>query len=324
MILKSFEINKINFNKNKFVLFYGKNEAFKEQVTKLIAKGKQIFNFEEKEVLESKNSFLESIANKSLFEEEKVIIIKRASDKILSIIESINCKNLIDINIIVNADELEKRSKLRSFFEKNKEHICVPFYPDNEQTLLKLTHNFFREKNISISQSNINLIINKSRNDRKNLLNELEKIEQFCINKKKIEEKDIIKIINLSENYSISELINNFLAKRKREIIIILNENNYTNDDCILIIRSFLNKSKKILKLSEDYEKNNDINLTISNAKPPIFWKDKEITMQQIQKWKPKKIKNLIYELSQLELNIKKNLNNSIYLTTDFILERSV
>ena len=324
MILKSFEINKINFNKNKFVLFYGKNEAFKEQVTKLIAKGKQIFNFEEKEVLESKNSFLESIANKSLFEEEKVIIIKRASDKILSIIENIHSKNLKDINIIVNADELEKRSKLRSFFEKNKEHICVPFYPDNEQTLLKLTHNFFREKNISISQSNINLIINKSRNDRKNLLNELEKIEQFCINKKKIEEKDIIKIINLSENYSISELINNFLAKRKREIIIILNENNYTNDDCILIIRSFLNKSKKILKLSEDYEKNNDINLTISNAKPPIFWKDKEITMQQIQKWKPKKIKNLIYELSQLELNIKKNLNNSIYLTTDFILERSV
>ena len=185
MILKSFEINKINFNKNKFVLFYGKNEAFKEQVTKLIAKGKQIFNFEEKEVLESKNSFLESIANKSLFEEEKVIIIKRASDKILSIIENIHSKNLKDINIIVNADELEKRSKLRSFFEKNKEHICVPFYPDNEQTLLKLTHNFFREKNISISQSNINLIINKSRNDRKNLLNELEKIEQFCINKKK-------------------------------------------------------------------------------------------------------------------------------------------
>ena len=324
MILKSFEINKINFNKNKFVLFYGKNEAFKEQVTKLIAKGKQIFNFEEKEVLESKNSFLESIANKSLFEEEKVIIIKRASDKILSIIESINCKNLIDINIIVNADELEKRSKLRSFFEKNKEYICVPFYPDNEQTLLKLTHNFFREKNISISQSNINLIISKSRNDRKSLLNELEKIEQFCINKKRIEEKDIIKIINLSENYSISELVNNFLAKRKREIIIILNENNYSNDDCTLIVRSFLNKSKKILKLSEDFEKNNDINLTISNARPPIFWKEKEITVQQIQKWKPKKIKKLIYDLNLLEQNIKKNFNNSIYLTTDFILERSV
>ena len=225
MILKSFEINKIKLNNNKLILFYGKNEAFKDQVIKLITKNKKIFNFEEKEVLENKNSFLESIANKSLFEEERVFLIKRASDKILSVIEHIDSKNLIDINIIVNADELEKRSKLRSFFEKNKEHICVPFYPDNKQTLLKLTHNFFREKEISISQSSINLIINKSRNDRKSLLNELEKIEQFCINKKKIQEKDIIKIINLSENYSISELVNNFLAKRKREIIIILNEN---------------------------------------------------------------------------------------------------
>tara|TARA_B100000575_G_scaffold238702_1_gene201100 strand:- start:727 stop:1701 length:975 start_codon:yes stop_codon:yes gene_type:complete len=323
MILKSIEINKIKLNENKFILFYGKNEAFKDQVIKLITKGKQIFNFEEKEVLESKNSFLESVANKSLFEEQKVIIIKRASDKILSIIESIHSKNLIDINIIVNADELEKRSKLRFFFEKNKEHICVPFYPDNEQTLLKLTHNFFREKKISISQSSINLIINKSRNDRKSLLNELEKIEQFCINKKKIQEKDIIKIINLSENYSISELVNNFLAKRKREIIIILNENNYSNDDCMIIIRSFLNKSKKILKLSEDYEKNNNINLTISNARPPIFWKEKEITIQQIQRWDPKKIKQFIYKLNELELNIKKNFNNSICLTTDFILEQS-
>jgi len=323
MILKSIEINKIKLNENKFILFYGKNEAFKDQVIKLITKGKQIFNFEEKEVLESKNSFLESVANKSLFEEQKVIIIKRASDKILGIIEGIHSKNLIDINIIVNADELEKRSKLRSFFEKNKEHICVPFYPDNEQTLLKLTHNFFREKEISISQSSINLIINKSRNDRKSLLNELEKIEQFCINKKKIQEKDIIKIINLSENYSISELVNNFLAKRKREIIIILNENNYSNDDCMLIIRSFLNKSKKILKLSEDYEKNNNINLTISNARPPIFWKEKEITIQQIQRWDPKKIKQFIYKLNELELNIKKNFNNSICLTTDFILEQS-
>ena len=92
----------------------------------------------------------------------------------------------------------------------------------------------------------------------------------------------------------------------------------------MLIIRSFLNKSQKVLKLSEDYEKNNDINLTISNARPPIFWKEKEITVQQIQKWKPKKIKKLIYDLNLLEQNIKKNFNNSIYLTTDFILERSV
>ena len=154
-------------------------------------------------------------------------------------------------------------------------------------------------------------------------INELEKIAQFSKDKKNIKDEDIAKIINLNENYSISELVNNFLAKNKKKIVNILNENNYSNDDCVLIIRSFLNKSKKILKLSEEYEKNNNINVTISNARPPIFWKEKEITIQQIQKWEPKKIKQLIYKLNELELNIKKNFNNSICLTTDFILEQS-
>ena len=323
MILKSFEVTKINSNKNKLVLFYGKNEALKDQAIKLINKNKQIFIFDEKEILENQNNFLETISTKSLFEEEKTILIKRASDKILKIIEYIYSKNLEDINIIVNSDELEKKSKLRSFFEKEKECICIPFYPDNEQTLTRLAYNFFKDKKILVSRYSINQIINKSLGDRKSLINELEKIAQFSKDKKNIKDEDISKIINLNENYSISELVNNFLAKNKKKIVNILNENNYSNDDCVLIIRSFLNKSKKILKLSEEYEKNNNINVTISNARPPIFWKEKEITIQQIQKWEPKKIKQLIYKLNELELNIKKNFNNSICLTTDFILEQS-
>ncbi|MDA9733221.1 DNA polymerase III subunit delta [Candidatus Pelagibacter sp.] len=323
MILKSYEIKKINFQKNNLILFYGKNEALKDQAIKLINKNKQIFIFDEKEILENQNNFLETVTNKSLFEEERTILIKRASDKILKIIQYIYSKDLKDINIFVNSDELEKKSKLRSFFEKEKECICVPFYADNEQTLIKFTLDFFKEKNILISQYSINQIISKSLGDRKSLINELEKIAQFSKNKKKIEDKDIAKIINLTENYSITELVNNFLAKNKKKIVNILNENNYSNDDCVLIIRSFLNKSKKILKLSEEYEKNNNINITISNARPPIFWKEKEITIQQIQKWEPKKIKQLIYRLNELELNIKKNFNNSICLTTDFILEQS-
>ena len=323
MILKSYEIKKINLHKNNLILFYGKNEALKDEAIKLINKNKQIFIFDEKEILENQNNFLESVTTKSLFEEEKTILIRRASDKILKIIEFIYSKDLNDINIIVNSDELEKKSKLRSFFEKKKECICVPFYPDNEQTLTKFTYNFFKEKNILLSQYSINQIVNKSLEDRKSLINELEKIAQFAKNKKKIEDRDIAKIINLTENYSISELVNNFLVKNKKKIVNILNENNYSNDDCVLIIRSFLNKSKKILKLSEEYEKNNNINITISNARPPIFWKEKEITIQQIQKWEPKKIKQFIYKLNELELNIKKNFNNSICLTTDFILEQS-
>lgn len=323
MILKSYEITNINLHKNNLVLFYGKNEALKDQAINLINKNKQIFIFDEKEILENQNYFLETVTTKSLFEKEKTILIKRASDKILKVIEYIYSKNLKDINIIVNSDELEKKSKLRIFFEKEKECVCVPFYPDNEQTLIKLAYNFFKENKIMVTQYSINQIVNKTLGDRKSLINELEKIAQFSKDKKNIKDEDIAKIINLNENFSISELVNNFLAKNKKKIVNILNENNYSNDDCVLIIRSFLNKSKKILKLSEEYEKNNNINITISNARPPIFWKEKEITVQQIQKWKPKKIKQLIYRLNELELNIKKNFNNSICLTTDFILEQS-
>ena len=321
MIIKSFEINKINFDQNKLVLFYGKNEGFKNEATNNLIKDKdEITKYEEKEVLENINDFIESILSKSLFESEKIIIIKRVTDKILKIIDEINSKNIEDIKIILNADNLEKKSKLRSLFEKDKRYVCVPFYPDTEQTLSKLTFNFLKKKNISISQSNINLIVNKCNGDRETLLNELNKIEYFSKNGKKITAENIAKLTNLIENHGISELIDNCLAKNKKKIVNILNENNFNNDDCILITRTFLNKAKKILKLSSEFQNNKNIDLTISSAKPPIFWKDKEITKQQIYKWTPENIKQLIYKLSEIELLIKKNINNSINLITDFIL----
>ena len=324
MIIKSFEINKINFDQNKLVLFYGKNEGFKNEATNNLIKDKdEITKYEEKEILENINDFIESILSKSLFESEKIIIIKRATDKILKIIDEIDSKNIEDIKIILNADNLEKKSKLRSLFEKDKKYICVPFYPDTDQTLSKLTYNFLKKKNILISPSNINLIVNKCNGDRETLLNELNKIEYFSKNGKKITSENIAKLTNLIENHSISELIDNCLAKNKKKIVNILNENNFNNEDCILITRTFLNKAKKILKLSSEFQNNKNIDLTISSAKPPIFWKDKEITKQQIYKWTPENIKQLIYKLSEIELLIKKNINNSINLITDFILNQA-
>ncbi|MDA7556949.1 DNA polymerase III subunit delta [Candidatus Pelagibacter sp.] len=323
MIIKSFEINKINLDLNKLYLFYGKNDGLKNEFTTNIIKNKKnIFNYEEKDILDDKDKFIENLLTKSLFDDQKIIIIKRSTDKILSIIESLILKKIEDI-IILNADILEKKSKLRTFFEKDKKIICVPFYPDNDQILNKLTYNFLRDKNISISHSNINLIVNKCSGDREILINELQKIELFSKNGKKINSEHISKLINLNENHSISELIDNCLAKNTKKTIGILNENNFSNEDCIMIIRSFIIKAKKLLNLSKTFENNQNIDLTISSAKPPIFWKEKEITKQQIQKWKPKNIKNLIYALSETELQIKKNINNSINLITDFILLQS-
>ena len=326
MILKSYEISKLNLKENNLILFYGKNEGLKvEEISKIISKNpdKSILNYEEKEILESQNNFIENILSKSLFEKEKIIIIKRATDKILKIIDDIITKNLEDLIIIINADILEKKSKLRSFFDKDKKLVSVAFYPDNEQTLSKITYNFLREKKISISSSNINLIVNKCAGDREKLTKELQKIEYFSKNGKKINSENISKLINLNENHSISELVDNCLAKNTKRITNILNENNFNNEDCIMIVRSFLIKAKKLLVLSTAFEINENIDLTISSAKPPIFWKEKEITKQQIYKWKPKNIKKLIYTLGETELQIKKNINNSINLITDFILNQS-
>ena len=323
MILKSFELKKIDLNKNKIILMYGKNEGLKNESLNLILKNsKNISNFDEKEVLENSISFLESALSKSLFENEKIIIIKRATDKIIKIIEEIESRNIEDLNIIINAENLEKKSKLRSFFEKSKNHLCIPFYPDNEQSLSKICLNYFQAKNIPISQSSINLIVSKCNGDRGILSNELKKIELFSINKKKISKDEIAKLINLLEDHDISVLVDNCLAKNEKKTINILSENNFSNEDSILIIKIFLNKTKKILKLSSEFEKNQNIDVTISSSKPPIFWKDKEITKQQIYKWKPKDLKNLIYKTNEIELNIKKNLNNSLNLITDFILEQ--
>ena len=324
MILKSYEIDKLNKNKANFYLFYGKNDGLKKELTEYVLKEeKNVENHEEKEILNNTEVFIENILSGSLFESKKVIIVKRASEKIFKIIEDLINRDLKDLKFIIETDNLDKKSKLRSYFEKSKSCVCIAFYPDNQQTLSKLTFDFFRKKKIIISGEDINLIINKSNGDRNNLNNELNKIEAFCLSKKKITSEEIVRLTNLSEDHSVSELINNCLAKNQKKTIKMLNENNFSKEDVIIIIRTLLSKSKKILSLSKQFETNNDLELTISSAKPPIFWKDKEITKKQILEWTPRNIKKLINDINDIELQIKKNINISINLITDFILDKS-
>ena len=324
MIIKSYEINKIISNYN-FYLFYGKNQGLKNESIKTILKRNkgEVFSYEEKQIQDEKEIFFENILSGSLFEDNKIIIINRASDKIYTIIQELIEREIKSIKIIINSDVLEKKSKLRSLFEKKKDLICIPTYSDNSETLSKLANTFFKNEKILISQQNINLIVSKCSGDRQNLTNELEKIKNYSFNKQSITTQEILKLINLSENYGFSELIDNCLAKNKNKIMTILNENNFSNEDCIIILRTFLMKAKKILTLSLEFEKNKDLDKTITSARPPIFWKDKEIVKIQLNKWKPNKIKELIYHLNDIELQIKKNFNTSILIITNFILEKS-
>ncbi len=313
-------MNEITLKNHNFFLLYGNNSGLKNEIQRKIIKKNQILSYDENDILVNKDEFFENALTKSLFEPSKTIVIKRASDKILKIIQEIFIRDYEDIIIILNAINLDKKSKLRSYFEKEKKLICIPFYPDNEQTLLNLTHDYLKEKNISMSSLHINMVISKCNGNRENLFNELKKIENYVGSGKKLTTENISKLTNVAENHNVSELIDSCLNNNKKKIFYILNENNFTSDDCIIITRTLLNKAKRILILSNIYQENKNIDLTISSAKPPIFWKDKEITKQQILKWSPDRIKKLIYKVNELELLVKKNINNPVHLITDFII----
>ena len=324
MIVKSYELDKIKNNLN-FFLFYGKNEGLKNQHIKQLLgenNNSNVIKYDEKEILENEDIFFESILSNSLFENEKSIVINRGTDKINEIIINLIERNIDGITIIINANVLEKKSKLRKLFEKEKNLACIATYPDTNEILSNLVLAFFKKIKISISQQNINLIVDKCGGDRLNLENELEKIKIYLTEKKSISSGEILKLINLSENHTFYELIDNCLAKNANKTLNILNENNFSNEDCIIILRTFLLKAKKILNLSIEYNKNKDINQTINSAKPPIFWKEKDIVKTQLNKWTPEKIRELIYLINDIELQIKKNYNNSILLVTDFILNQ--
>ena len=325
MIVKSFEINKIN-NSHKIFLFYGENEGHKNEIIEDKFKKKytnSIYVYEENEILKNQENFFNEILSKSFFEKEKLIIINRTTDKIKNLIDEIIEKKIDDIIIILNSNSLEKKSKLRILFEKNKDLMCVPFYADNNQTLNSIINFFFREKKISISQQLINVLIERSRGDRKNLRNELQKIESFALNKKSINFQEIIKLTNLADNYSASELIDHCLAKNTKKTVTILNENNYSDEDNMIIIKTLLNKLKRLLKIHDLIDEKSNIDQAVSSFKPPIFWKDKPIVTQQLRSWGKKELKDLIFESNSVELLIKKNSAIAKNILSDFIINNS-
>ena len=323
MILKSYETNKKNIENYRFFLLYGDNEGLKEELSDIINncfEGSK-FKYEESEIIKNKDQFNNSIRNKSLFESKKIFTINRCSEKISETIYDIIEDNIKDIIIIINCGILEKKSKLRNFFEKSKISIIIPTYKDTSQSLINIATKFFNERKISLSHETINLLVNRSNGDRGNLKSELDKISNYIVDKKTISLKEIYTLTNLSENYSASELADSSLSKNKKKTIEILNENNYATEDCFLILRIFLQKIKKIINLMEIKKNERDIDKIISQYKPPIFWKDKPIIKKQMSLWTDKKLYELITKINLLEVNIKMNNSISIILMQNFIYE---
>ncbi len=324
MIIKSYEF-RIDKAFGNIHLFYGSNEGLKKDIIKQNFTDRfkdSVIKYEEREIINSPENFYNNLFTNSFFEEKKLIIVIRTTDKILNIIKDISQKKLENNQIILLSGTLEKKSKLRNFFERDKILSCVPFYDDTELSLSQLARNFFQKKKISISQETINLLTSRSGGDRQNLQNELDKIENYSHSKFKVGLEEINILTNLSENYNVSELIDNCLAKNPYKTAHILNENNYSHDDCMLVLRTLLAKLKRLYHL-RNMANTTSIDKAIAHHKPPIFWKDKNMVKKQLSVWKSYELVDQISNVNDIEVIIKKNVGNSFLIISDFLLTSS-
>ncbi len=322
MIIKSFELAKLNSYNFNLHLLYGNNEGIKEDIIKDIYLKNfngELLKYDEQEVLANKDEFISSLLTKSLFQDSKLIIISRSSDKLTNLLSEILEKEIINSKIIVKCSNLEKKSKLRNLFEKEKNLVCTPVYEDDNRSLNFVISNFLKDHKFNLSQEIKNILIERSNGDRIYLKNELSKLKNLSISKNKINIDDVLKLSNLAENYSVFELSDNYLAKNSKKVSNILNENNYSSEDCILIIRTILNKSKRLLKIRSEIDNNSNIDQVISSFKPPIFWKEKDIVKKQAQAWSTNEVKDIIFKINDLETLVKKNTANSMLFVSNFV-----
>ena len=322
MIIKSFELDKLRSSNSNIHLIHGNNEGIKEDIINNIYLKEfngEILKYDEYEVLNNRDEFISSLLTDSLFSTNKIIIISRATDKIVDVINDILERGKSETKIIIKCHSLEKKSKLRKLFEKEGNIICTPVYEDDNRSLNSIIQIFLKENEFNLSQEIKNILIERSMGDRINLRNELKKLKYLSLSKKILSIDDVDKLSNLAENYSVFELSDNYLAKNSKKVSNILNENNYSSEDCILIIRTILSKSKRLLKIRNEIDNNSNIDKAISSIKPPIFWKEKDIVKKQVQSWSTDEVKEIIFKISDLEALVKKNTANSILFVSNFV-----
>ncbi len=322
MIIKSFESEKLQLLKNNIHLIYGDNEGLKQEIINSFYVKNfdgEVLKYDEQDILKNYDEFISNLLTKSLFENNKIIIISRSTDKLYDFVNDILEKDIVETKIIIKSSNLEKKSKLRKIFEKENKLTCTPVYEDDVRSLSNVIQIFLKEKKINLSQEIKNILIERSRGDRINLKNELNKLKNLSISKKNLTIEDIIILSNIAENYSVFELSDNYLAKNSKKVSNILNENSYSSEDCILIIRTILSKSKRLLKIRSQLDNNQNIDQILSSFKPPVFWKEKDIVKKQAQSWSTNEVKELIFRINELETLVKKNSTNSMLFVSNFV-----
>ena len=330
MILKSYEIEKnINsFLDNNLFLLYGENEGLKFDIRDLIKKkistiekNTEIISIYEDEIIDNKDYIYNSIYSGSLFSNKKILIINSGSDKIFSILSDIYNKYPKNVFIIILSNVLEKKSKLRNLFETEKKTICIPCYLDSDKTLEIIAKTELKKNNIPFSNELINLLTEKSNFDRNNLKSEIEKIKHYSITAKKIDINEIRKIINFSGEYKSENLVNECLCGNLIQLKKILSEMYFNNVNQIFILRILSNKIQRLLNMKIDEKKHQSLDILLNSVKPPIFWKEKTMVKRQLVIWNEKKIKKIIDDINNIELQCKKNPQISKIIFFNFVAD---
>lgn len=309
MILKSFEIenNIQRIIQYKFILIYGENIGLKETLKKKLVslnKKAEIINLYQEDINKHKNIILNEIKNISLFSEEKIIVVNQANEKILSELEDV-LDNNEKIKVILIADLLDKRSKLRSIFEKKNNLAIIPCYNDNDITLRKIIHNELKEYK-NLNSNNMNMILNYSNLNRKTILNNLDKIKSFY-NKKILSDESLETLLNSDRNEFFENIRDAALIGDKTKLNNLLSNFAFSNDDTFLYLNMINYRLIKLLEIHKENINYNDLSVTISKIRPPIFWKDKTIFLKLLKKWDKQSILNALSYLGQTEEKIKKN-----------------
>ena len=330
MIIKSYEIEKkiSNLIKLNLILLYGENNGLKKDIREIIIrnfkKGKddiEFLSFYEDEILQSEENLYNAIFSGSLFSNKKIITINNTTDKMMKQIEKIIHKGPKNVLLIIFSQILEKKSKLRNLFEKQDNTICIPCYLDSQKDLENITYKELKKNNINLSREIINLIIEKSNQDRENLKNELEKIKSFAHNNKNIEIDQIKSLINFSGEYKSDNLINECLCGNILQFKKILSELYSNTINQIFLLRILSNKIQRLLKMKESEKNYNNIDNLINNSKPFIFWKQKPIIKKQLSIWSYNDLKNIVYEVNNVEMMCKKNPQISQIIAFKFFNE---
>lgn len=323
MILKSFEIEKNieNIIKYKFILIYGENIGLKESLKKNIVnlnRKAEIINLYQEDVNKNKDIIINEIKNISLFSEEKIIVINQTNEKILTELDTI-LKSKEKIKIVFMADLLDKKSKLRATFEKEKDLAIIPCYNDNDFTLKKLVNSELKEfKNVNSNA--INMILNYSNLNRKTILNNLDKIKSFY-DKKVLSEESLETLLNSDRNEFFENIRDASLIGDKTKLNNLLNNFAFQNDDAFFYLNMINFRLIKLLEIHKANEKYNDLNLTITKMRPPIFWKDKPVYLQLLKRWHKQSILDALKYLGHIEEQIKKNSSlNSLTIVKNTIL----